>query len=974
MVALLAAQTEIAQAGWFKSDVVPMHLRCEYREDPLGIDSRVPRLSWKLETRSTSASTSAKATADLKATADKNLKLETGIRGIKQRAYQVLVASSEELLKKDKGDLWDSGKVASDQSIQVEYAGKPLGSGQHCYWKVRVWLASRSLGEGWSQPAFWSMGLLTPEDWIAKWVKHSGKQTSPWMRKEFVFAAVPERATAFVNVKGLYELYINGEKVGEDVLSPAVSVYRKRSLYNTYDISKYLHVGTNCVGVWLGLGINFHGDVVPLAQVQLEMLVGGKKVVVGTDTSWTCMPSTHTEFAWAWCNNGCEKMDAGRDIPGWSEVGCTNGLWRPVEEFAEVHGVATAQSCPPNRITKKFPVVQCTALTTNTWEMDFGTNLTGWMRLRLPKLAAGQKVTIRFADKRLQSAVEEVTPDKTYTPPPGTWKLDTDNGPVAYTIYNQKSEFTSAGKPGEVFCNKFNYMGFRYAIVQGLPAKPAPGDAEALFIESGLEPVGTFECSSDLLNRIHDVNIWTIRCLNLGGYMVDCPHRERLGYGDGQVSVESQIMHLDAAAFYAKWAEDWLDEQDPVTGKASQQAPMNRKPDPNDPSKGIQNPSCWLLWGGMINMLPWKTYLYYGDRRLLERAYEPMVRYPTVYMDSFFTGLDSKGCDTGCDWVAPGIGMTSPPGKDLFVNCYRVYLLDLLAKSADALGRTDDAKRCRVRNKELSALIHARYYKEKEQLYDSGRELDQAMPLLYGVVPEALRGSVAKKLEEIVMVKNKGHLDTGMLGTYFLLKSLREIGRNDLVYTMASQKDYPGWGYMLEQGATTFWEQWNGYWSQIHSCYTSPSGWMYQGLAGICPDESGPGFKKIIIKPAVVGDLTWVKCSYDSIHGTIVSHWKLETGSTFAKASAYATTLPADKTADKNLKLDVTIPINTTATVYVPAKNEAGVTESGKPAAQAAGVKFLRMEGGAAVYSVGSGTYRFQSTLPAPAGSLGRTI
>ncbi len=929
-------------------------LRCEYRDNPLGIDAEKPRLSWKIaegiqnSDRRIRQSLCDGTGASVFATRQSRIQKAEG-RGQKQTAYQILAASTPELLAQDQGDLWDSKKVVSDQSIQVEYAGKPLESRRVCHWKVRVW-DKDGQPSAWSKPAGWSMGLLKPEDWKAKWVK-AGGETSPWIRKEFTLAALPERATAFVNVKGLYELYINGKKVGDDVVAPAVSVYRKRSLYNTYDISKYVHAGTNCVGVWLGLGINFYGDVVPLARVQLDMSVGGKNVVVGTDTSWTFTSSTHTEFNWAWCSNGRENIDARRDIPGWSEVGCIKAPvghgrsfgWRPVEEFTEpMSSVAAAQSCPPNRMTKKFPAVKCTALTTNTWELDFGTNLTGWMRLRLPQLEAGQKVTIRFADKRLTSAEEEVTPDQTYKPPPGTWTLDTDNGPVAYTIYSQKSEFTSAGKPGEVFCNKFNYMGFRYAIVQGLPSKPAPGDAEALFIESVMEPVGTFECSNGLLNRIHDVNIWTIRCLNLGGYMVDCPHRERLGYGDGQVSVDSQIMHLDSAAFYAKWAEDWLDEQDPVTGKASQQAPMNRKPDPNDPSKGIQNPSCWLLWGGMIDMLPWKTYLYYGDRRLLERAYEPMVRYPAVYMDSFFTGLDSKGCETGCDWVAPGIGMRSPPGKDLFVNCYRVYLMDLLAKAAEALGRTDEVTRYRAGIKALSALIHTRYYKEKEQHYESGRQLDQAMPLLYGVVPEALRGSVEKKLEEIIMVKNKGHLDTGMLGTYFLFQSLLETGRNDLAYTIANQKDYPGWGYMLEQGATTFWEQWNGYWSQIHSCYTSPSGWMCQGLAGIRPDETGTGFKEIIIKPGVVGDLIWVKCSYNSVHGKIVSNWKLD---------------------GQKLTMAVTIPINTTASVYVPTKDEASVTESGKTINKADGVKLLRMENGAAVYEVGSGVYRFGSIL-----------
>jgi alpha-L-rhamnosidase len=212
-----------------------------------------------------------------------------------------------------------------------------------------------------------------------------------------------------------------------------------------------------------------------------------------------------------------------------------------------------------------------------------------------------------------------------------------------------------------------------------------------------------------------------------------------------------------------------------------------------------------------------------------------------------------------------------------------------------------------------------------------------------GVVPDALREPVLKQLEEIVMVKNKGHLDTGMLGTYFLIQSLQEAGRSDLLYTIFNQQTYPGWGYMLSQGATTFWEQWNGSWSQIHSCYVSPGSWFYQGLAGIRPDETGPAFKKIIIKPAVVGDLTWVKCSYDSIHGKIVSHWKRD--------------------GDK-LAMIVTIPANTTATVYVPAKDKAGVTESNKPAAKAAGVKFLRMENGAAVYAVGSGAYQFRSILP----------
>ena len=894
-------------AATFAIDV--SHLRCEYRDNPLGIDAQKARLAWKIE--------------------DKIQTPET--RNQKQTAYQVLVASSPALLSQDQGDLWDSGKVVTDQSIQVEYAGKQLDSRMICHWKVRVW-DKDGKPSAWSAPAGWSMGLLKPDDWQAKWVK-AGGDTSPWLRKEFPLTAVPEQAMAFINVKGYYELYVNGKKVSNDVLAPAVSVYDKRSLYTTYDITKLLRPGNNCVGLWLGLGLLFPKEIAPLARVQLDMSVAGKRVVVGTDPSWTFTSSTHTEIPWGWCGTGYEKIDARMMIPGWNEVGCSIGTWRPVEEYTGPTGISTAQSCLPSRITKVIPAVACVALDDHTVEYDFGTNLSGWFHLRMPQLEAGKTITMHFADKRFQSREGDDTPAGKIKPALDPKKIDTAKGPAYYQTNNQRTEFISAGKSGEEFCNKFNYEGFRYVIVQGLPAKPALGDAEALFIESDLEPAGSFECSNALFNRIHQVNLWTIRCLNLGGYMVDCPHRERMGYGDGQNGIDSHIMNLDASAFYGKWAIEWLDAQDPITGKSAQYSPPNHA-----------DPSCWFLWGGMVDVMPWKAYNYYGDRRLLERAYDDMVRFPAKYIDSYYTGggIQRNGGDSGCDWVTPSNGMSAPPGTELFVNCYRVYLSDLLAKSAEVLGKTDDAKRHRARSQELKTLINNTYYNKTAKIYDSDRQLSQAMPLLMGVVPQELRESILKQLEDMIMVKNKGHLDTGMLGTYFLIQSLQDAGRNDLLYTIFNQQTYPGWGYMLSQGATTFWEQWNGSWSQIHSCFVSPGSWFYQGLAGIRPDESGPGFKKIIIKPAIVGDLTWVNCGYDSAHGRIVSNWKRD---------------------GSKLTMDVTIPPNTTALVYVPAKDESGVTESGKPASKADGVKFLRMESNTAAYAVGAGTYQFQSTI-----------
>ncbi len=917
-VAMIMAVWVIGSAAWAAAIHETMSIRaeclqCEYLKDPLGIDVVKPRLSWKIVAKDEGGT----------------LKVE---RGIKQTACQVLVASSEELLKKDQGDLWDSGKVASDQSIQMEYSGKPPASRQRCYWKARVWVSQSGKSEvsGWSEAATWTMGLLKPEDWQAKGITPPG--TSPLVRKEFKLAGKPERALIFANVRGYYELYVNGKKVDQAVLSPAVSILWRRLFYQTYDVSGLLHAGDNCIGVWFGRGWARMGIG---ARVQLNMTVDGKDVVIGTDRSWTCAPSSRTLLGgWGWGDFGGECLDARNEIPGWSETGCAAGEWTAVQEESAFPGgvKVTAQSCEPNRIGRVIPLAACTALGNDTWVLDFGTNLTGWMRLRMPQLAPGQKVTMRYADRRIPSGFSDKEVSARFNGRVG-WSVKTAEGELFYQTFNQIDEFISAGKPGE-FCSKFNYHGFRYVIVEGLPAKPAPGDAEALLVESDLESAGDFECSNDLFNRIYRMNLWTLSCLNLGGYMVDCPHRERLGYGDGQVSIDSQIMGRQTAAFYGKWAQDWRDAQNTSTGQFPNGAP----------SGGGGGPG----WGGLGCVLPWKLYNYYGDIRALNEGYEGMRKY-TEYLESRCQNGILKPSDNNIwaflgDWVPPGRETNgkwpSERCKELFNSCYRVYLMDILARTADILGHADDAQRWRARLAEIRPLIHAEFYDPAKQQYVIDEQAYQLMPLMTGVVPENLRATVCKTLENLIQVKSGGHLDTGMLGSYFLIQYLQESGRDDLLYAIMNQTTYPGWGFMLTHGATTFWEQWNASDSLIHSCFTSPGSWFQQGLAGIRSDPDGPGFKKIIIKPAVVGNVTWVKCHYDSMHGRIVSNWKLEAG---------------------QVQMDVTIPPNTTATVYVPAKDSKSVMESGKQAAKAQGVKFLRMENDRAVYEVGSGCYRFCS-------------
>ena len=878
-------------------------LRCEVRINPLTIDAAKPGLSWKLET------------GDLKPE-----------RGIKQSAYQILVASSPEILAKDQGDLWDSGKVESAQSVHVGYSGKPLASGMLCHWKVKAWTTDgEEKATEWSAPAFWRMGALQAADWCGKWISYDDENMNiaPWMRKSFDLAAVPSRAFVTVNIAGYAELYINGQKVGTDVLTPAVSDNTKQVFYNTYDVTSLLKPGRNTIGLWVGQGIatrqessEFGGVVpaVPHVRAQIEAEINGNPWALGTDASWKTSSSSYQRRGGTkWGDFGGERIDPAAHIANWSSPDFDDKDWKNAVEVEAPKGEVLAQQAPLNRIGKEIPAVAVNDLGGGKYEIDFGTNLSGWLRLKMPAHAGVVKLT--FADAR---------------------KADARRGKDSHQHFNQISEFVSTGKPGEVFEHKFNYAGFRYVIVEGLPVAPKKEDAVALLVESDLESAGAFECSNDLFNRISQTNQWTQRCLNLGGYYVDCPHRERLGYGDGQVATEGFLTSFGAYGFYRKWLMDWRIRQG-EDGFMPYVAPFG---------KGGGGPG----WPGLLSAITWRHFLYYGDKRVLEENYDAIRR--------FVDNLESRSKDGVMrayggqwdfigDWVPPERGLDtknwpSRPAAELFNNCYRIQQLEILKNIASVLGKNDEVERCDARLAAARAAVHTAFFDKAAGNYGIDEQAYYIMPLLAGVAPEAERPALLQKLEKNILEKNKGHLDTGMFGTYFMMEHLRAIGRNDLVFTMFNQTTYPSWGHMLERGATTLWEQWNGFWSHIHSCFTSPDNWFYQGLAGIQTDPAAPGFKNTIIKPAIVGDVTWVKSHHDSPYGRIVSHWKRE---------------------GEKLTMDVTIPPNTTATIFVPAKDAASVTESGKPAGEAKGVKFLRFEKNAAVYAVGSGNYQFQSAL-----------
>ncbi len=871
------------------------NLNCEYLTDPQGIDAKEPQLSWQLKSDQ---------------------------RGQKQTAYQLLVASSQEKLAKDDGDLWDSGKIKSDQSRQIEYKGKLLQSRMECFWKVMTW-GKDGKPSAWSEPAYWSMGLLEKEDWTAKWIGAPESVTAPFYRHSFNLDHVPERAPVYLASLGYFELFINGEKVGKEVLAPAVSNFNERTNYLTYDVASYLKKGKNSIGIWMGTGWYSPGlpgvqHNSPLIRVQLEIPYEPEHSIV-TDTSWETKPSARSLIGgWRWGNFGGELVDARLIDKQWWNTEKSTKDWKPVLNVKVADVPCTAQKCRNNIQLAGIAPVSVDQLDDTTVLVDFGTNLTGMLNMRFHKLNSGQKITIHYADFDGRDPEE-------------AWRLNMAH--KGFSTYNQRDEFISAGEIEEQFNNVFNYHGYRYALIEGLTYLPKKEDLEAIPVETEVPETGSFSCSNDLYNRIHNMVRWTYRALNLGGQTVDCPQRERVGYGDGQTIMDVGCYNFDASTLYTKWSQNWWDEQ-----KEDGFVPFVA-PTPHGTGGGP-------AWGAMCIMVPWKTYLFYNDIKLLQNGYPYMKKYIEYLgahskdgvLQDIFPG--EKWNNLG-DWVPPRRGMdksewVGDDSRRFFNNCYRTHLLQIMMKVGTLLGKNDDVAVFKQELNIAQKMIHELWFNQKDTTYANGEQPYLIFPLQTGITPDELKDAVFEKYVHTMLVKDKGH---GMIGTQITFDYLLENNRNDLIDIMVNQKTYPGWGYMVEKGATTCWEQWNGFYSQIHSCFPYIGGWFYRGLAGIQWDPEKPGFKNIILRPALVKSVDWVKCNYESHYGNIISNWKIE--------------------ADR-FEWDVTIPANSTATVYVQGNN---ITEGGVPVGDALGVTFVKSEDGAKVYEVESGNYCFGSTL-----------
>jgi alpha-L-rhamnosidase len=1050
-------------------------LRCEYLKDPAGVDASEPRLSWIIESHQ---------------------------RGQRQTAYQVLVASSPALLAEQHGDVWDSGKVASDETAHVIYAGPPLASRQACHWKVRAWDRDGK-PSAWSKPARWEMGLLKPGDWSAKWISANlggdgadslagakwiwcpeagvdlnkaapagdryfrclvrvpagakpvqarmlitvddqftlfvnGKQVGqfaendgwkrpqsydllpylqagenvvavtgtniasqagicakivvrfadgkrqtivsdrhwkaspvaadgwnsvgfndarwkdafeiaafglgvwgrsatsaaaepvPILRKSFTMGGKSiASARLYATALGLYELRINGRRVGDHVVAPDWTDYRKRVRYQVYDVASLLKPGDNAVSALLANGwysghignggFQYFGkQPALLAQLEVTRADGSVERIV-SDASWKvhASPIQSSDFMFG------ESYDATKELPGWDAPGLDDAVWPSATVRHDPPPRLEGQVMPPVRQTGELKPKSVSEPLPGHWTFDMGQNMVGVVRLKV-SASAGTKLTLRHA--------EMLNPD-------GTIYTRNLRGAPSVDTYVCKGG-------GETWQPNFTFHGFRYVELTGLPrTHHAPrdashhaerdeylGDLTGIVIGSDLDRVGEFACSDPRINQLAS-NIWWGQRGNYLSVPTDCPQRdERLGWmGDAQVFIRTAAMNADVAAFFTKWLVDVDDGQSPE-GAFS---------DVNPNTMGCGSVPAW---GDAGVICPWTIYQVYGDRRILQRHLPAMARW-VEWCRAHSTGLirdKDRGNDYG-DWLS--IGANTP--KDLIGTAYFAYSTHLVARSYQAAGDERQAAKYEKLFREIKAAFIRRYVKRDGRIHGN-TQCCYAMALMFDLLPEELRPKAAQYLEDDIRT-NGWHLSTGFVGVSYLLPVLTRAGKVDTAYRLLMQDTFPSWLFSVKHGATTIWERWDGWTPERgfqdpgmnsfnHYSLGSCGQWLFATVAGIGLDPEQPGFKHIIIHPRTGGGLTWAKASFRSIRGPISSTWSRESG---------------------GFTLDITIPANTTATVYLPAANADALRESGKPVVEAEGVTLLRSEGGETAFEVQSGVYRF---------------
>lgn len=1043
--------------------LVPQQLGCEYRTDPLGIEESHPRLNWSLAAAG---------------------------RSQKQTAYQILVAGSAESLKRDKGDLWDSGKVDSDETAQIAYAGKALASRMECWWKVRVWDEGGHPSE-WSPVARWTMGLTGKGEWTAEWVgfgkafqsepgeltledadwiwsseadktdinklstaqgffrktfrvppsppikearmivtaddlyklyldgkliaqsderpnawmrlrtldltpllragKHvfaveaynkglspagligkleimaangkpfmtivtdktwryaakaeknwtaaglndkiwedatvvgpfgcgpwshiTGRKPARYLRHEFSLARPIRKATVYVTALGIYQLSINGQRVGKDYFTPGWTDYSKRVYYSTYDVTGLLKEGDNAIGAILAGGwyagrgaldiiCQRYGDT-PALRAQLYVdYTDGTTEIFATDKSWKAAqgPIRAADFFMG------ETYDACQAMAGWDKTGFRAAGWRPVEALT-VKGVQV-QAYPHEAVRQIAEVtpIGITEPQKEKYVFNFGQNFTGFARLKV-KGPKGCKVTLRFA--------ERLNPDGTiYT---------TNLRDAAST-----DVYICRGEGEETWAPQFTYHGFQYVELSGYPGKPGKEALTGLALSSDTPVVGSFECSDKMVNQLYS-NICRTQRSNFMDIPTDCPQRdERFGWmGDAQIYIRTASFITDVAAFFTKWTVDVDDAQFP-DGSFS-----NVSPTFNFIGSGV------AAWGDAGVICPWTVYQVYGDKRILERHYAAMARWIE------YCKKNSKNLVRPDDGFGDWVSIQADTPKDVLGTAYFAYSTDLMSRIAEVLGKQEDAARYHKLFGQITEAFNKAFV-AKDGRIKGDTQTVYVLALAYNLLPKEKRPLATRFLVDNIQAKG-WRLSTGFIGTKDLMTVLSQIGRTDVAYRLLHSEAFPSWGFSIKHGATSIWEHWDGWTPEkgfcdptmnsfAHYSFGAVGEWMFETVGGIDMDRAG--YKHLIIRPQPGGKISSARASYQSIRGPVATDWKLK---------------------GKQFDLNVTIPPNTTARVFILAKRAEDITESGKPIARCKDAKFIKLDKGAAVFEVGSGSYAFHS-------------
>ena len=899
-------------SGILNAQTKVLSLKCELLKDPAGIDILQPRLSWQITSSE---------------------------RDVQQTGYQVIVASSKEKLAKSEGDLWNSGRVNSSQSVHVIYNGKKLVSRQDCYWKVKIFTNKTEATS--SEIASWSMGFLTPGDWKAKWigldkafpwdsVTQFSRLSARYFRKEFNSASQIKKATVYIAGPGLYELYLNGKKIGDQVLAPAPTDYRKSVLYNTFDVTAEIKTGTNTIGTTLGNGrfftmrqdykpkkINTFGYPKMLLQLEIEYTDGKKQTVI-SDGTWKVTSDgpirTNNEY------DG-EEYDATKELNGWSTAGFDAAKWLTAEFVSAPAGKLKAQLNPFMKVMRSVKPVSIKLLRPGIYILDLGQNMAGWIKMKV-KGTKGETVQLRFAE--LLQANGEL------------YVANLRDAKVT-------DKYTLKGSETETWEPSFVFHGFRYVEIRDYPGEPSIDDFEGRLVYDDLQTTGSFESSNAIMNQIHK-NAWWGVASNYKGMPIDCPQRnERQPWlGDRAVGSLGESFMFGNATLYAKWLDD-IEESQTAEGAIPDVAPAFW----NYYSDNVTWPGTYIMVADML-------YKQFGDRRSIEKHYPSMKKWMdymrSKYMKDYIITKDKYG-----DWCVPPESLELIRSKDslrntngeLIATAYYYHLLDLIQGFATLLNNKNDAASFSELAGKIKSAFNKKFFNEQKKCYDNNTVTANLLPLYFGMTDKAIQPAVFEQVRQRIMVQDRGHISTGLIGTQFLMRGLTQFNRPDIAYTIASNSSYPSWGYMIANGATTIWELWNGNTAspQMNSgnhvmLLGDLIAWYYENVAGIKSGEAG--FKKILMQPVVVKGLDYAKASYESLYGTIKSDWK-RSGEIFS--------------------WDIEIPVNSSAVVYLPAVTLDKITETGQPLSKTNGLKTAILDNGYAKLELGSGKYHFESNI-----------